>query len=229
MNDAIAMIRTKIFANFSLPLFLNERNKYPLGAVVGVITIFLYVTSNHYHLFEPMLLPMSGIDRIVPFMPNTVWIYTSEYFYFVVIYIFVKDFENANKFLYSFMALQIISVLIFWLWPTTFPRGNFPLPEDLNAVTYWLFSSVRTADTPANCAPSLHVSSCYLCSFIYLDDQREKFWFFFLWACAIAASTLTTKQHYLIDVVLGFLMAVIVYWVFHRLVQYRPRKIGTGH
>ncbi|MCM2322222.1 MAG: phosphatase PAP2 family protein, partial [Oligoflexia bacterium] len=60
-----------------------------------------------------------------------------------------------------------------------------------------------------------------------LTEQRKKFPFFFLWATSIAVTTLTTKQHYIIDVVTGFLMSVIVYWFFHTFVTLRaaPRAL----
>ena len=129
---------------------------------------------------------------------------------------------NLNKYFYSYFALQSVSVMIFYLWPTTYPRDLFPLPDDLGAITHFAFSTLRTTDTPANCCPSLHVSSVYLSTFIFLSDQRKKFPFFFIWGTAIVFSTLTTKQHYLIDVISGFMMAVITYWIFHKYVPYKP-------
>jgi membrane-associated phospholipid phosphatase len=51
--------------------------------------------------------------------------------------------------------------------------------------------------------------------------KRDKFPFFFVWATAIALSTLTTKQHYAVDVVAGFGLAVVFYWLFHRRFCYR--------
>ena len=191
-----------------------------------LIAAVAYITSNHFHIFPPVLLPMSAIDQWVPFIPQTVWIYTSEYWFFVTVYLVCKDLENVNKYLYSFLALQIFSVMIFWIWPTTYPRENFPLPNTLDSITYAVFSSLRNSDTPANCCPSLHVSSVYLSSFMFLDEQKEKFPLFFAWGTAIALSTLTTKQHYLIDVVLGLALAVIFYWVFHRLIRYY--RVSSG-
>jgi len=187
----------------------------------GIATI-LYLTSNHFPIFEPQFLPISWIDRIVPFVPQTVFIYTSEYLLFPTVYLMCHKLENANKYLYAFLGLQTASVLIFWLWPTTFPRDQFPLPADLDPLTYFVFNWLRQADSPGNCCPSLHVSSVYLSSFIFLEEQQKKFPFFFLWATAIAATTLTTKQHYVIDLITGFLMAVIVYWFFYKIVNYYP-------
>jgi len=205
-----------------LPLFINRENKLPVGAAMFLIAALLYLSSNRFHLFEPQLLPMTWIDRAVPFMPHSVWIYISEYIYFPLIYILCRDMENLNKYFYSFLGLQTVSVIIFWLWPTTFPRGDFPLPPDLDAATAFVFNSLRATDTPANCAPSLHVSSVYLSAIIFLDEQREKFPFFLIWGTAIAASTLPTKQHYIVDVVTGAMMAGFFWFIFHRWVPYRP-------
>ncbi|MBI2711677.1 MAG: phosphatase PAP2 family protein [Bdellovibrio sp.] len=212
-----------LFPKKGLPIFLTKKNKYPYGVVLFVLAALLYLPSNHIHFFEPRLLPFWWIDRAVPFIPETVWIYTSEYYFFIVVYLTCKDIVNLNKYFYSFLVLQAVCVLMFWVWPTTYPRDIFPLPSDLDPLTHFIFSSLRAADTPANCCPSLHVSSVYLSSFIFLDDQRKKFPFFFLWATAIAVTTLTTKQHYLVDVIAGLLMALLSYWVFHKYVPYHYR------
>jgi membrane-associated phospholipid phosphatase len=188
--------------------------------VFGIIGILLYLTSNHYHILPPQLLPLTRLDQVVPFLPHTVWIYLSEYIFFGAVYYTCKDILNLNKYIYSIMSLQVFSVLIFWIWPTTYPRELFPLPLDLDPITYFAFDTLRQADTSANCCPSLHVSSVYLSAFIFLDDQRKKFPFFFIWGTLIALSTLTTKQHYWIDVLTGFLMAGVFYWVFHKYFIY---------
>lgn len=210
---------------WTLPLFTTEANKYLVGSILYGIAIITYLASNHFHFFTPMQLPMSKIDEWVPFIPHTVWIYSSEYYLFALVYIFTKDSVNLGRYIYSFFFLQLTSVIIFWVWPTTFPRGDFPLPENLDFLTTWLFSTLRTLDTPANCAPSLHVSCCYLSAFNFLNEQREKFPFFFGWATAVAVATLTTKQHYIIDVITGFGMAVLFYWIFTRFFNYSfPRE-----
>ena len=206
-----------------LPIFLNKTNKYPYGLLMFGLAALLYLPSNHIHFFEPQLLPMWWVDQVMPFIPETVWIYTSEYIFFPVVYLTCKDLVNLNKYFYSFLVLQAVSVLIFWVWPTTYPRELFPLPEGLDTLTHFVFSSLREADTPANCCPSLHVSSVYLSSFIFLDEQKKKFPFFFLWATAIAFTTLTTKQHYLVDLLTGLVMAVLSYWIFHKYVPYYDR------
>ena len=217
MNENTVSVANR---TWSLPIFVDHTNKYKVGVALYLFAIVTYLSSNHIHIFEPQQLPMSWVDQAVPFIPWTVWIYISEYFLFGSVFILTRNSANLSRYVYSFFFLQATSVLIFWVWPTTFPRGDFPLGEGVDPLTYWMFDSLRSMDSPANCAPSLHVSCCYLSAFNFLNEQKKKFPFFFIWATAVAAATLTTKQHYLIDVVLGFIMAVAFYWIFQKVVQY---------
>src|SRR5262245_33157139 len=129
-----AQLKTAL-GNWSLPLFMNQNNKYPMGFLLFAIAVVLYLPANHIHFFTSQLLPMSWIDTLVPFAPNTVWIYISEYIFFPVVYYTCKDLINLNRYFYSFLVLQVISVFIFWIWPTTYLREAFPLPDDLNKIT----------------------------------------------------------------------------------------------
>jgi membrane-associated phospholipid phosphatase len=208
-------------SGFALPMFITAENRYFAGFLMFLIAAVLYLTSNHVHLFPPQFLPMTWVDQAVPFAPWTVWIYLSEYIFFGIIYALTRNYANLNKYWYSFVGLQIVSVTIFWIWPTTYPRDSFPLVGDMANWTNYAFASLRASDTPANCCPSLHVSSVYLSSFVFLEEQKKKFPFFFIWGTLIALSTLTTKQHYLVDVISGLVMALLFYWTFHKWIPYR--------
>lgn len=190
------------------------------GVILTLLSAFLYFSSNHFPIFEPQTLRMTWVDRAVPFLPYTVWIYFSEYFLFYAVYRTCKNEENLNRYAYAFLAQQVFSVFIFWVWPTIYPRELFPLPQTLDSLTYTAFSHLRIADSPTNCCPSLHVSSVYLSSMMFLHEQREKFPLFFGWATAIALSTLTTKQHYFIDIASGFVVAIFFFWLFSRRIRF---------
>ena len=207
--------------SLALPLFITAKNKVLVGVIAFIFASIIYLSSNHFLLFTPHLLTLTKLDKAIPFIPATIWIYLTEYFLFISVYLLYKDLANLNKYLYSFMGMQIVSVLIFIFYPTIYPRADFPLPTNAHSLTIQVFSYFRILDLPTNCLPSLHISSCYLSAFIFLEEQREKFWFFFLWATAIGLSTLTTKQHYIVDVVAGLLMAYIFYWLFHRYIRYK--------
>src|SRR6185436_14225959 len=63
----------------------------------------------------------------------------------------------------------------------------------------WLF------DVPENCFPSLHVSLAIIAA-AYWPRAR---WIGIAWAIAIAVSTMTTKQHYFVDVAGGIAMGFL--------------------
>lgn len=210
-----------------LPLFLTKKSKYWAGGALFFIVSFLYFFTNHHPVFVPRELPMLGIDRAVPFLPWTVLIYVSEYFFFPAVYITCRDMKNLNKYLYSFFATQAFSCVIFFFWPTVYPRELFPIPTDVNPYLGMIWTWLREADAATNCLPSLHVSTVYLSAYIFLDEQRAKFPFFLTWATLIAFSTLPTKQHYFVDILSGWALSVFFYWLFHRKLQYREEAIPS--
>lgn len=207
-----------------LPLFVNRTNKFIAGAVMYGIGYLCYYLTNHNSMLEPVTLPHTWIDSNTPFMPWSVLIYISEYFYFAFVFFALRNNDNINKYLYSFFSLQVVSCFIFLVYPTIYPRDGLPIqsiePAWLKAIWVWLHQQ----DAPTNCLPSLHVSSVYLSSFAFLTDGKQGrpklFWFFFIWGTFIALSTLTTKQHYVADIVSGLGMSVLFYWWFHHKQKY---------
>jgi membrane-associated phospholipid phosphatase len=72
-----------------------------------------------------------------------------------------------------------------------------------------LFSFLYLMDSDSNCCPSLHVSlSSLACYGLYNSVSRFRS-IFVIWPILIWISTLTTKQHYLIDVLGGILVGAI--------------------
>lgn len=209
-----------------LPIFLIPKWKYPAGAALFLFVFAAYHLTNHYPLFTPRELSLSAVDRAIPFVPWTVLIYVSEYFFFASVYLVCRDMENVNKYLYSFFAIQAFSCTIFFFWPTIFPRELYPIPDGTHPLIDGVWMWLRENDAPTNCFPSLHVSSVYLSAYIFRDEQKEKFPFFITWATLIALSTLPTKQHYFIDIVAGFGLSLAFYWLFHRKIQYE--RVGPA-
>ncbi len=220
----LAINTKQIQSFFTLPLFMKEGSKWWMIIITALFTAGLYMITNHIHLFPPHILQFDIIDRSIPFIPITLWVYMSETSLFITACYFAKDIKVINKLFYAFIMLQIVSNIVFIFWPTTFPRELFPLTGEnisIDPITNALFIFLRTVDEAANCLPSLHVSSVYLISFIYLEEQKKKFIPFFIWATLVAISTITTKQHYFIDVLAGFILAVVHYVIFFKLVKYR--------
>jgi membrane-associated phospholipid phosphatase len=194
-----------------------------VSSLVSLLGMGLYLFFNRFYFFQPQELPLLWPDKMIPLWADSVWIYISIYVMYGLTYFMMKDLLNLSKYLYASLFQVIISIGIFIMWPTTYPRHLYPLPSELNMGTDFIFSLIRNLDTPASCCPSLHVSTAFLTSFVFLEEQKEKFPYFFLWAVIISFSTLSTKQHYFWDVLGGFVVAVLSYGVFYRYASYHEK------
>lgn len=207
-------------------LKLIETKRTIIGFFVLVFCESSYAFSNYLtNSMNPHVLPLSFLDNLVPFVPHTVWIYLSEVLICIAAFYAARDRTNLARYLGSLMVASITAVTFFILFPTIFPRIDYPIPTNMDQMTLGLFNWVRKVDYPTNCLPSLHVCYSFLASFVFLQEQKAKFLFFFIWAILISLSTMTTKQHYFLDVITGFFIAFLSYRLFLYLLP--PAKYSS--
>jgi len=207
-----------------LPHLVKDRKTKWLYFFVGAAsTIILYSYTNRNHLFEPRLLPFDPIDKIMPFWPWTLWVYVTEWLIFLCAYFGLRNKEHVTRYFYSYMAILLFSCLVFVFFPVTFPRSDYPMAGNNFSEQALIF--LRThLDTPANCLPSLHVSSCFISAFCFWQEKKSKAIWYFIWAILVSISTMTTKQHYFIDVWTALILTFVSYWFFF----HRVKLSGTG-
>jgi membrane-associated phospholipid phosphatase len=149
-------------------------------------------------------------DELIPFRPAWVWVYLIPYLIGPAL-IGLLSRATFAWFVPRALALMFLSVLVFALYPTqTAPRPL--LTDDLAAgptrsLYEWM---VAIDEPPANAAPSLHVSlTCLLALALVRDFPR---WWLpaFGGAVVVWLATLYTRQHHLIDVLTGALLACLV-------------------
>ncbi len=190
----------------------------------GACTLILYQITNRFHLVEPKLLTFGTVDNAMPFLPSTVWIYFTEYAFFVYAYFWMKDLRLVTRYYYAYMTILFMSVAVFMVYPVAFPRELFPAEGP--GISVWAMNFLRTyMDAPANCLPSLHVSSCFISSLCFWQESRKRAIFLCFWSCLVAISTMTTKQHYFVDVWTAMLLTGVSYWFFF----YKAKLIGSGN
>lgn len=149
-----------------------------------------------------------GLDLRIPFLPWTVSIYLGAFLYWVIAFILIlrSGKENAFRFLCAH-TLSFLAALVFFLFlPTTNTR---PVPVG-NGFWERGIRIVYALDTPDNLFPSLHCELSWLCwrslnQASGLSKFRKRFALVF--TLLVFVSTLTTKQHILIDVLSGWLLA----------------------
>lgn len=141
------------------------------------------------------------VDDKIPFFPWTVLPYCF-WFPLIVFYplvVFRTDPYSYCSYLMTMVMEIMISVVCYLIYPTSFQRPVPPNDFWGNFMKFIYHGSYRGL----NCAPSLHCSSCFLVICVSSTCVGMNLWiriFTISIAVMIVLSTLTTKQHTLIDV-----------------------------
>jgi len=195
----------------------------PALALAAVATVLLcallYYLPQHWHRGTPALLPLTFVDRIMPFWPLSGLVYFAAFGFLAWTFLSLRDFDAATRFLYANLLAQVIAALVFVLWPATYPRADFPLPPGTGPIGAALVAFCRNADLPVNCLPSLHVSTVVLClatQWHRTPGGRRAVPLGLPASLAMIASTLTFKQHYLVDVLAGGVLGFASWWLCFR-------------
>ncbi len=204
-----------------LPLPLIDcRMRAPAIVGGGALLVALFMLPARYHLGEPLKLERSIVDEWIPFLEWTIWIYVSHYLFLILAIWLPKDDGLRSEAAYGLMATAIIGSIIFTVFPTSVPRQS----PNLTGATGILWQQLYSVDTMVNALPSLHVANTCLASVALAS--RGGLWRTAvpLWAGLIILSTLTTKQHYAVDVPGGLALAAICFVLVRFGVEYR--RIG---
>lgn len=190
---------------------ITEKNKLWLALLVGTFAMTSYKIAGEVTMhLDPRMLPFSALDRAVPLLPWTFWIYLSVYGIYISSCLLQKDLQVFGRFLLSYLIGYGLSTIFFVLYPTTFPRELFPL-DGVDGASAAGLAWFRALDRPTNCLPSMHVASCVMVTLPFRGKRPVLFGLFSFWTLAISVATLTTKQHYLVDVVTGALFGLACY------------------
>jgi membrane-associated phospholipid phosphatase len=193
--------------------------KLAIAAGAMAVNAVLYLVPNHLQLVTPHTLWWTRVDAATPFLPATVWIYFSDYLLVSSAFLVSEGWDEVRRFVRAYFVLLAIGAAIHLAWPTVFPRQAFPVTD--SGLSARALTSLRGVDLATSCLPSMHVAGSYLAAFSLWHRRRSLFGAYVLWATAIAVSTLTTKQHYLVDVVTGLGLAVVLAAVFFWIPELR--------
>ncbi len=175
-----------------------------LFLLYSVCYLFLYIVPNFYPFFDPIPLVLTPIDRMVPFLPWTFVIYLSLYgMPLSLVLILDNDTDLIRYATWLLMALTLCGMFFIFM-PTSYPRPH--IDQSHNEFIRLFTELVWRLDSPNNCFPSMHVAS--VCVGVCAVYKRKILCrIFSVWALLIILSTLTTKQHYVLDIVGGALTA----------------------
>ena len=201
---------------------ISLAQKLCFAAPLAVLQVGLYWLLNHCLLFRSRELPLTWIDRATPFWLWTIW----GYFALIVLApglpLVVQQREVFYRLLRAYFISMGMAWLFFLLMPTHYPRPPLLTEDSWSNMAY---RSLIEFDSPECSFPSSHVIVPLLACFALRRDKGLGAWWPPMAACVAICclSILTTKQHYLWDLIGGTAVAALGWFVSRR----RYRRAAT--
>lgn len=190
----------------------------PMYGLFSVITCFVWNTliysgtqilmadAKHYDL-------TSKVDQMIPFDRRWIFIYIICFGFWAFNYILIvqEGKEHWFRFASADMISRFICGICFICIPTTNVR---PIVEE-NDIAGHLVHMVYAIDPATNLFPSIHCLVSWLCFVGIRKSKKVPLWykiFSCIFALLVCASTQFTKQHFMIDAVVGVLLAEFCYY-----------------
>ncbi len=165
--------------------------------------------TKSWHHYDMTL----SIDPYIPFIPWTIIIYFGCYILWISNYYLCarQDKPERDRFFCADMLAKIVCLVIFIAIPTTNTR---PIVGNEN-VWDFLMRFLYKIDTADNLFPSVHCLMSWL-SWVGIRKRKDISpvyrYFSLVFALAVCISTLTTRQHVIVDVFAGIALAELAYF-----------------
>lgn len=150
----------------------------------------------------------TAFDNMIPAVSYWAVIYFLSYLFWAVSYVTValESREMGQRLLVADLMGKCICFVIFIAVPTAIIRPEVPQGECFS----WLLELLYAIDTPDNLLPSMHCSVSWFAMRFVLKSKKPYTWYKVLapiFTLLIFASVLFTKQHIVIDIAAGVLVA----------------------
>ena len=182
-----------------------------LATTLGITAFFVAYFWILRHPFFPItIMPVTVIDRLIAFRPETLPLYASLWFYLALPPALLKDGCEVRTYGLATFALSVIGLSIFLIWPTAAPEFEIDWSQHPS------MSFLKTMDVAANACPSLHAAFAVFTG-IWLERLLRELhvgrlgralnW---LWCLGILYSTLATRQHVALDTLAGAALGAVI-------------------
>jgi hypothetical protein len=182
--------------------------KLALGLLTGFLGFLIYQALGRAELHRSATLLDTAFDRAIPFLTWTSWFYQPFY---VGIFV-VGLFGFRSKFLYDRALICIWANVVVGAMGHYFIRAQYPrpvLPVPYPDLSTWFLAQIHRIDPPGNVFPSLHVAHTFMVTFLLSIDRPRLGRVVLVMSILLALSTLTTKQHFVADVLAGLTMGLL--------------------
>lgn len=209
-------------------LLIKLWNFIPKFTILPVLCIFIYQSTvyfgtkliNHSFHHYDLTTPLDDMIQIIAWFSI---IYVGCYIFWAVNYILVGKVnkEHFYKFATSIFVSYTLCGIIFIVFPTRIDRPDITV----NTLSDMVMNYVYSSDTPVNLFPSMH---CLISWFCYIGIRNCKEipliyrLFSLIMAILVCISTVVIKQHFIVDIFAGVIIAELVYYFVKRSNLWKP-------
>lgn len=168
------------------------------SAVVSLVPLYFGIGAQT--LGRPLHTPEFALDRAVSLQPAWMLVYGSLWVFVLLPLLVVRQQPLLRRAMQAYLMVLTVAYIGFVAYPTVAPRPVEVLGDGFSA---WSLRLQYTLDQEYNCFPSLHVAHSFVSALTCYRVHRGVGLAAVLWAWLIGVSTLYTKQHYVVDVIVS--------------------------
>jgi membrane-associated phospholipid phosphatase len=189
-------------------VYASAKYRWLVGMGLALTQAAVYFGIGHTAMQRSTELLRLPIDDAIPFLPWTAWCYLP--FYAGVFIMAIAGFRRRA--LFDRTARSVLLVMFVGAMCHIFIRAEYPRPvlhPPFHGLSETFMAWVQSVDAPGNVFPSLHVAHTTMLALLLIRDRPVLGRVALTMATMLAISTLTTKQHFLADVISGYLLAFL--------------------
>ena len=170
-----------------------------------------------------------GLDLMLPLVTPFILVYVLSYVQWAGTYLLNcrESAELCYKMVTGDMIAKFISMLFFIFLPTQIIRPEI----EVNGFFDWATQFIYNVDKPINLFPSLHCLESWVCFRSCTMMKKKNGWYIaaqFVFTLLVFASTVMVKQHFVVDIIAGVVIAEIGLFISGKLKAWKLlEKIQT--
>lgn len=183
---------------------------FMMVALIAVCSIYFFINVPQ----SSMSILQTAIDGKIMLVPifSIAYLYFLPWLWITLCYLFLKR-KSFRQIAYALIMINLFSFCVCTFFQTYIPRN----PIQDNSIFADLLRFIYDHDQPYNGFPSLHSAMSASLATCFVIRRSKWSWFFIVSALLIIASTLFTKQHFVLDAISGVGLGVLVTWVVYKM------------
>lgn len=172
-----------------------------IAGIAGFFVFYFWILNLPHT--DATVMPLTALDRWLPFQPAALVIYVSLWVYISLPLALLRTPGDLARYGIGAFALSALALTAFAIWPTVVPTFDVDWSQHPG------FAFLRTLDARSNACPSLHVAFAVFSAF-WLDRLLRETSagnalriVNVLWCAGILYSTVAIRQHVVVDVIAG--------------------------